>query len=71
MIYCVAFSDVEEHLRSIGFERLGETSETVIFERGDELVTLRRIERLPELLMNNAFYEAGLQPPQLQTFWCD
>ena len=71
MIYCVAFSDVEEHLRGIGFRRLAETSETVIFERGDELVTLRRLERLPEVLMNNAFYEAELEPPELQTFWCD
>ena len=71
MIYCVAFSDVEEHMQRIGFRRLGETSETVIFERGDALVTLRRLERLPEMLMNNAFYEAGLEPPELRTFWCD
>ncbi|HEY8565659.1 MAG TPA: hypothetical protein VIL65_09180 [Beijerinckiaceae bacterium] len=72
MIYCIWFREVEAHLRSIGFTRLGEIEETVVFERMDGLiVTLRRVERLPEMLMNNAFHQARLDPPSLQTFWCD
>jgi hypothetical protein len=72
LIYCVWFREVEAHLAGLGFERIGETAETVVFVRGEtDLVTLRRVERLPETLMNNAFDRAGLDPPDLQTFWCD
>lgn len=71
MIYCVSLHEVEEHLRSLSFERLGQTEETLVYEREGLLVTLRNVASLPEMLMNNAFYAAGLDPPDLRTFWCD
>lgn len=75
MIYCIKFSDVEEHLNRLGFAPSGRTEATVRFRApSGTLITLRAPNihgDVPEVLINDAFDAAGLAPPSWVVFWCD
>ena len=69
MIYCIRFEDVVAHLQ-LGFRPAAATSESRIFRR----LSIRGPNvdgDVPEILVNDAFDAAGLQPPAWDVFWCD
>ena len=75
MIHCVAFVDVVAHLNAIGFREVGRVEFQLIF-RGprDELFTLREPNiagYLPEILVNDAFDAARMEPPRWTVFFGD
>ena len=74
MIYCVRFSDVETHLVRLGYRRAGATEQNVLFISDTSLVTIRMPNvqgHVPELLVNEAFDVAEVEPPKWDVFWCD
>ena len=75
MIYCVRFEDVASHLHATGYREVARTERTVLFVRADGVRLLVRAPNVdgnvPESLVLDAFETAGLQPPDIRTFWCD
>lgn len=74
MIYCIRFEDVVAHLEQLGFRPAEATSESRIFRRSGERLSIRGPNvngDVPEILVNDAFDAAGLQPPAWDVFWCD
>lgn len=74
MIYCVAFSDVDHHLRSLGLSYVETRDGICIYEKGDEDFAIREPNvngDLPEMIVNDALNGAGLPVPSWTVRWCD
>ena len=75
MIYCVRFSEVAGTLRQRGYVEVDRSDIAVVFENNSahrvSIHPQNRDGHLPEILVNDAFDAAGLEPPAWDVFWCD
>lgn len=75
MTYCVRFREVAEALASVSYRDVDRIEGVVIFEhpQGRRLYLHAPNENgdIPEMLVNDAFDAAGLDPPAWNVFWCD
>ena len=75
MIYCVSFQEVHLRLLFLGFEEVGRTEEFRAYERSDGGRFLIRPPNmhgyLPEIIVDDAFASASLDPGRWHVFWGD
>lgn len=74
MIYCVRFADVEAHLEEFGYTFVEAGPLTRLYARGDDEFTIRLPNvngDLPEIVVDDAFQQAGLTVPRWDVHWCD
>lgn len=75
MIYCVEFSDVVHFFAGLGYRIFRQGGENVMFaDHNRNLVIVRApnvFGRTPEILINEALYDARISPPDWQVTWCD
>ena len=76
MIYCVSFSEFRAYIESLGFELVGGTDADLIFLRTSDNIplTVHRPNHkgmITEASALNACDDAEIEPPRLDTDWCD
>ena len=74
MIYCVLYEDARRYLEGSGFRSFGAAEGAEVFVRNGDRFSIRQPSvdgHIPEILVNDAFDAARLEPPPWNVFWFD